>query len=126
MCEEYIKQKITSKDISQRSAEFGRQVISLEDKELQDLVRSIPATFDILWYANGMDINETEEGDKEIRDDILRYVYDIEKLIIRGNADGEPVTESERAEWWKKQKEKEREEFYNLNGYYEDDDSSAA
>ena len=101
-------------------------IFNKQDKELQDLVRSIPATFDILWYANGMDINETEEGDKEIRDDILRYVYDIEKLIIRGNADGEPVTESERAEWWKKQKEKEREEFYNLNGYYEDDDSSAA
>ncbi len=49
-------------------------------------------------------------------------INDLEKLIIRGSEEGAPVTEEERAEWWKMQKEREREEFYKLNGYYEDEE----
>ena len=42
--------------------------------------------------------------------------------MIRGSEDGAPVTDEERAEWWKMQKQREREEFYKLNGYYEDEE----
>lgn len=81
----------------------------------------------IYWYFKNKEEQENIlelPGDVEldIKNEILPDLLDIEKLIVRGSTEGEPITESERAEWWQKQKAKEREEFYNLNGYYEDND----
>jgi hypothetical protein len=50
-----------------------------------------------------------------------QYIDQIEKLVIRGTVEGWPITEKERIEWLEEQKQKEREEFYKINGYYEDE-----
>ena len=65
-----------------------------------------------LWNSSNKWITE------KFNDDI----NDLEKLIIRGSEGGAPVSNEERTEWWKMQKQREREEFYRLNGYYEDDE----
>ena len=76
-------------------------------------------------YDHGLEDSNTavklpDNVEHEIQEAIVKNIDKIEKLIIRGNIEGEPITESERAEWWKKQKEREREEFYKQHGYYED------
>ena len=73
----------------------------------------------------GYDVNESlfhDEDNEELKQRYKNDINDLEKLIIRGSEDGAPVTDEERAEWWKMQKQREREEFYKLNGYYEDEE----
>ena len=121
-CQNFVSEKISVTDASEMFGSFGDQIRSLEDQRLKDLLESIASTFDIFWYAMAMDVEETERGYIRIREEMLPYVDKIEKLIIRGSEDGAPVTEEERAKWWKMQKQREREEFYKLNGYYKDEE----
>ena len=121
-CQNFVSEKISVTDASEMFGSFGDQIRSLEDQRLKDLLESIASTFDIFWYAMAMDVEETERGYIRIREEMLPYVDKIEKLIIRGSEDGAPVTEEERTKWWKMQKQREREEFYKLNGYYKDEE----
>ena len=73
----------------------------------------------------GYEVNESLFQDADNEELKRRYkddINDLEKLIIRGSEGGAPVSNEERTEWWKMQKQREREEFYRLNGYYEDDE----
>ena len=80
----------------------------------------------IFSYGKGDDNFTTTGLPSKINEELLQIfgkdLSDLEKLIIRGSEEGAPVTEEERQEWWKKQKEREREEFYKMNGYYEDEE----
>jgi hypothetical protein len=126
ICEDYSRGNITSKKLSELFVPLSEQIVSIEDKELRALLESIPSTFDILWFANGMDILETEEGKEgikaeimeEVRTELMKYIDKISRLIIHGNINL-AITENERAAWWKKQKERGRDEFCRFNGYYE-------
>ena len=120
-CENFWSRDISLTKFSWITREAAGEICSLEDKDLSDTLYNIEATFDIEWYANFMDIKETEEGYENMRQSLLPYVESGEKLIIRGSEEGATVTDEERAEWWKMQKQREREEFYKLNGYYEDE-----
>ena len=122
VCQKFVSGQIGIAEASAMFGSYSFQVESLEDQHLKDLLESIASTFDIFWYATAMDVKETEEGYAKIREEMLPYAERVEKLLIRGSEDGAPVTDEERAEWWKMQKQREREEFYKLNGYYEDDE----
>ena len=128
-CESYKINKLSSDDFTMLCDICARDISSLEDSDLRDLLYNARNKYScIFWYPyeEGEEPEITDEIENETRAEILPYVDKIEKLIIRGNIEGDPITESERAEWWKKEKEREREEFYNLNGYYEDNDSLPA
>lgn len=120
-CSAFRNRDISLAEFAWIASEASSGMCSLEDKNLAEILRSIGGTFDIEWYANFMDIEETEEGYENIRKKMLPYVDRVEKLIIRGSEEGAPVTDEERTAWWKMQKAREREEFYKLNGYYEDE-----
>ena len=120
-CQQFIAKSLDIRASSKLFDSFATKVTSLEDKRLRNLLESVTSTFDIFWYAMAMDIEETQAGYDEIRKEMIPYIEKIEKLIIRGKEEGEPITDNERIEWWKMQKKREREEFYKMNGYYEDD-----
>ncbi|MBR1479335.1 MAG: hypothetical protein IJ599_00330 [Alphaproteobacteria bacterium] len=63
----------------------------------------------------------SSSSNAEIMKQFENDICNLEKLIIRGSEEGAPLTDEERTEWWKMQKQREREEFYKLNGYYEDE-----
>lgn len=121
-CEQFKIGDVSLAKFAWIAYEASGEICSLEDRELSDTLYNVNSRFDIEWYANFMDVKETKEGYENIRKSLIPYVEKIEKLIIRGSEEGAPVTDEERAEWWKIQKQREREEFYKLNGYYEDEE----
>ena len=120
-CENYKNRNLSSANFAWIAYEISNLLCSKEDENLSDMLYNINSTFDTEWYMNFMDIEETEKGHEMIRKAILPYVGNVEKLIIRGSENGDPITDEERELWWKKQKEREREEFYKRNGYYENE-----
>ena len=124
-CREYRKGLISSKQFKELLNECSLSMNSLETRKLENMVlAAIDRYNSIFWYPYEEDEEPevTETIEKEVRSEILPYVEKIEKLIIRGSEEGAPVTDEERQAWWKMQKEREREEFYKMNGYYEDDE----
>jgi hypothetical protein len=122
-CKNYREKKLLSDEFSIFCDMCAEKVISLEDQDLMNSLYSIRDKYSsIFWYPYEEDEKSqiTDEIENETREELMPYVEDVEKLIIRGTTDGDPVTEEERTEWWKQQKEREREEFYNRNGYYDD------
>lgn len=107
------------------SFEYEQQLIDT----LVNLGEEINDEVYFYWFAVGQP-NISNEEQKNIPNDVndkLSEEFDskidnLEKLIIRGSEGGAPVSNEERTEWWKMQKQREREEFYKLNGYYEDEE----
>ena len=102
------------------------------EKQLNNAVVNLGQDIDdevyYYWFVIGeQDINRDEETNipEDVNDNLQKEfalkMCNLEKLIIRGKEEGEPITDNERIEWWKMQKKREREEFYKMNGYYEDD-----
>ena len=120
-CQQFVSKTMDARSACKVFKDCSTQIASLENRRLKDLLESVASTFDIFWYAMAMDVEETQNGYEEIRKEMLPYVEKIEKLVIKGREDESTITDNERAEWWKYQKEREREEFYKMNGYYEDE-----
>jgi hypothetical protein len=115
--------KISSCDFAGLCASYANCVCSLEDAELERALFSVKCRYDcIFWYPSEDSAAITAEIEKEVRIELLPYVGKIEKFVIRKKQSGSPITKKERKVWWKKQKERERKEFYKTNGYYENVD----
>jgi len=124
-CEDYKKYRIDSLKLSNMLEHYSDQIDSLETRELENALDAVKYQYDLIfWYPYDIDEQPEVTGniENEVREELLPYVEKIEKLIIRGTVDGNPITKEERAEWWKQQKKRERQEFYNRNGYYEDEE----
>ena len=123
-CESYRNGTISSKEIAELFDQYSYLMSSLETKELEKAVCTINDVYEnIFWYPYEYDEQPemTKKIEQDVKIEIMPYVENVEKLIIKGSEDGDPITDEERELWWKKQKEREREEFYKRNGYYEDE-----
>jgi hypothetical protein len=120
-CSRYFKNEINSGEFTNLCQIHALVIKSLEDVNLGNMLSDIRDKYwSTLWYLEE-DRNLSHEEEQKVRNAILPYVDCIEKLIVRGHCGGSSLTDEERAEWWKKQKKHERDEFYKFNGYYEDE-----
>lgn len=123
-CENYRNGIISSEKISELFDQYSLLMNSLETRDIENAVCAVHDEYEcIFWYPYKEDEQPeiTDEIELNTRNKVMPYVERVEKLIIRGTEEGAPITDEERAEWWKMQKQREREEFYKLNGYYEDE-----
>jgi hypothetical protein len=116
-CEKFKEGKISPAQFGEQLSGAGAELCSYcnsnsYEEMLGDYLR------DVGYAIKDEEYVFSEQRAKEYA---IQCVDTIEKFVIRGTSEGDPITEEERTKWWAKQKEREREEFYNRNGYYEDE-----